>query len=311
MGGLVSGVFGGGKKKTTSEASIVPIKWETPKNFRVNLGGRRALGVNGITGDVSMDRSRLDPILHKTRKDLGGQRQRYLGMIRSLKGNQNAFIQARVRPMQQALQEQLAAQDRSMAQRGVFGSLANNEQTKARFLGEQAIGDERAKATDEALSKIFDAEAGLRGVTQDQAGIAELMLKDELSRLGLSLEALNMSLNSRKQLTTSAGGTVTESGGSDILGGIGKVVSIADGVKGLGGLTGLLSAFSDRRLKEDISPLGYEVAGLPVYSFRYVWGQDGVGFMADEVEKIYPEAVFEVSGYKAVDYGMIMEAARG
>lgn len=293
MGGLVKSVFGGGSKGGGSE--VMPVKWEDPKNFRVSIGGRRALGVNGITGDVSMDRSRLDPILRNTRRDLGGQRQRYIGMIRSLKRNDNAFIQARVRPMQQALQEQLAVQDRSMAQRGVFGSLANNEQTKARFLGEQAIGDERAKATDEALSKIFDAEAGLRGVTQDQAGIAELMMKDELSRLGLSLEALNLSMNARKQLTTL--GNKDEKNPTDILGGIGKIITAG-------------ALLSDRRLKTNIEKKG-EAFGLPVYSFRYVWGEDSIGFMADEVEKVYPEAVSEVNGYKMVNYKMIAEANNG
>lgn len=222
MSGVGKSIFGGGSKGGGQEP--MPVKWEDPKNFRVNIGGRRAIDVNGVTGNVSMDRSRLDPIMRNVRRDLGGQRQRYLGMIRSLRGNQNAFIQARVRPMEQALQEQLAVQDRSMAQRGVFGSLANNEQTKARFLGEQAIGDERAKATDEALSKIFDAEAGLRGVTQDQMSAAETMLKDELARLGISLEALNLSMQSRRNLTEL--GRTDERQPVDILGGIGKIISL-------------------------------------------------------------------------------------
>jgi len=293
MSGLVKSVFGGGSTGGGSE--VMPVKWEAPKNFRVNIGGRRAIGVNGITGDVSMDRSQLRPYAQKMRKDLGGQRARYLSMIRRLKGNQNAFIQARVRPLEQALGEQLAVQDRAMAQRGVFGSLSNNEQTKARFLGEQAIADERAKATDEALGRIFDAEAGLRGVTQDQAGIAEMMMQDEFGRLGISLEALNTSLNARRQLTTIG----QESGKqpTDILGGIGKIVTLG-------------ALMSDRRLKTNIKQEG-EAYGLPVYSFRYVWGEDSIGFMADEVEKVYPEAVSEVGGYKMVDYKMIAEANNG
>ena len=61
---------------------------------------------------------------------------------------------------------------------------------------------------------------------------------------------------------------------------------------------------SDRRLKEGARRVGTADNSLPIYAFRYKDG-DGttlLGFMADDVEKLHPDAVAEVGGYKVVDY---------
>lgn len=62
--------------------------------------------------------------------------------------------------------------------------------------------------------------------------------------------------------------------------------------------------WSDRTLKEDIRKVGSLDNGLAVYAFKYR-GDDTpqIGLMADEVERLHPEAVHEIGGYKAVDYG--------
>lgn len=82
----------------------------------------------------------------------------------------------------------------------------------------------------------------------------------------------------------------------------------------MGGLFGLLGGglklFSDIRLKRDIIRIG-ERKGLPWYSFRYIWSDVmEEGFMAHDVEAVMPDAVSEhESGFKQVDYDMILEAA--
>jgi hypothetical protein len=82
---------------------------------------------------------------------------------------------------------------------------------------------------------------------------------------------------------------------------------------GTGALSGSTTAttqpapfFSDRRLKHDVKRIGKTDDGLPIYSFKYKGDekeQTHVGFMADEVEKVKPEAVgVHPTGYKTVDY---------
>ena len=71
-------------------------------------------------------------------------------------------------------------------------------------------------------------------------------------------------------------------------------------------LAATLGSFSDRRLKTNIKQIGTADNGLNVYSYNYVWGgPTQLGYMADEVEKLVPEAVGESHGYKTVNYGMI------
>lgn len=71
------------------------------------------------------------------------------------------------------------------------------------------------------------------------------------------------------------------------------------------GAGGMMAFLSDRRLKTNIEKVGEKI-GLPLYEFEYLWSpQKFIGFMADEVEKLYPDAVGEVDGFKYVDYGVL------
>lgn len=79
----------------------------------------------------------------------------------------------------------------------------------------------------------------------------------------------------------------------------------------LGGIAGLGAAalplvFSDIRVKTDIKRVGATDSGLPVYTFRYkAGGPVQMGVMAQEVMQVRPDAVHDVNGILAVDYGMI------
>jgi lysozyme family protein len=63
------------------------------------------------------------------------------------------------------------------------------------------------------------------------------------------------------------------------------------------------SFFSDKRLKEDIEPIGETYDGQKIVKFRYK-GEPGkqIGLIAQDVEKRHPEAVGLAGGYKTVDY---------
>jgi hypothetical protein len=88
---------------------------------------------------------------------------------------------------------------------------------------------------------------------------------------------------------------------------------MTQGLFSLGG-AGIM-AMSDFRTKENIEPIGIASNGLTVYSFEYkdefkdheLAGQGThIGYMAQEVEQVYPHAVKTLDdGYKVVDYGLL------
>lgn len=80
-----------------------------------------------------------------------------------------------------------------------------------------------------------------------------------------------------------------------------------------GGMAGLIqtlgpiiAALSDRRFKTNIVHLGATPAGLPIYSFRYIFGgPTHIGVMAQDALESQPEAVLERGGVLYVNYGLI------
>jgi len=77
----------------------------------------------------------------------------------------------------------------------------------------------------------------------------------------------------------------------------------------LGGAASVMKYWpSDRRLKENVVEVGVDPATqLRLYEFSYI-GDDRRfrGVMADEVERVYPEAVTDTDlGFKAVCYDLL------
>jgi hypothetical protein len=81
-------------------------------------------------------------------------------------------------------------------------------------------------------------------------------------------------------------------------------------LSGLGSsiMAGLPLLFSDRRLKEDIEPIGSLFDDTPLYRYRYKGDPvQRVGVMADEVNP--SDTVTHPSGFKMVDYGRVVDRA--
>jgi hypothetical protein len=63
--------------------------------------------------------------------------------------------------------------------------------------------------------------------------------------------------------------------------------------------------FSDRKLKSNIEQIGTHKLGIGIYEYD-IFGERQQGVMADEAEKVMPEAVLmHPSGYKIVNYGLL------
>jgi hypothetical protein len=114
-----------------------------------------------------------------------------------------------------------------------------------------------------------------------------------LAQIGVPIAGLG------SQSTGQSQGSQTMSGAqqfSDIAGGIGNLLKYMP---------------SDRRLKEDIVPVGALFDGTPVYGYRYKGAPAyHIGLLAQDVEKTAPHAVIEINGYRAVDYHAATEASR-
>lgn len=76
---------------------------------------------------------------------------------------------------------------------------------------------------------------------------------------------------------------------------------------GLGTLGGAaITKWSDRRLKENIQKIGERISGLGLYLFNYIGNSaPEIGYMADEVEQLYPEAISYLAGFAQVNYRMV------
>src|SRR5262245_46173463 len=81
-----------------------------------------------------------------------------------------------------------------------------------------------------------------------------------------------------------------QSGYNAMMGAIGQAVGTAGGWAA--------SKWSDRRLKRDVERVGFDPRGFGIYLFRYI-GEHirRLGYMADEVAMVRPDAVFNVGGY--------------
>ena len=110
--------------------------------------------------------------------------------------------------------------------------------------------------------------------------------------------------NSGSGGSSSSGGN-SGSGGSSSSGG--NSGSGGSSGNGGGGSSGNGGGWSDRRLKTEIYAIGHSPSGLPIYSFRYIWGGPTyVGVMAQDLLAARPDAVIVTeSGYLMVDYDRI------
>ena len=82
----------------------------------------------------------------------------------------------------------------------------------------------------------------------------------------------------------------------------GRLTQLLGGAIGAGAI-----AMSDERLKEDIKYLGTSPKGFKKYSFKYKedLSKTYQGAMAQDLQKIKPEAVIVKDGYLAVDYSLL------
>jgi hypothetical protein len=161
---------------------------------------------------------------------------------------------------------------------------------------------------------------GAAGAAQDaKTSGARSLLEAEAMRRGIPVQALGLLAQIGIPIAGLGGtstGTATSKGEHE-MSGIDKFAKISSGLSSLFGggsgssaASGIFKMISDRRAKEDIAQVGVLFDGTPVYRFRYI-GQPAfqIGLMAQDVEKVTPEAVGQIGQYKAVDYKLATDKA--
>lgn len=143
-----------------------------------------------------------------------------------------------------------------------------------------------------------------------------------LSALRSGSQVQNPTFQNVPQQATTAGADIlgaTTATGNYNLGGYNAQQAassnLTGGLLGLGGSLGAAALMSDIRTKENIEPIGIAPNGLTIYRFEYkdefkdheLAGHGiHVGYMAQEVEQVFPYAVKTLhDGYKVVDYGVL------
>lgn len=155
------------------------------------------------------------------------------------------------------------------------------------------------------------AAGGIAGVNMGK-GNATAGQYDQLAQLGYSTQTGIGNANANADLSAyNASGNFW-----NMLGGIGGMGTKGGGTlggnvaSGIGSALGGLAMFSDVHLKEGIEPVGELYDGTNIYRYRYKGDpMMRIGVMAQEVEKTNPDAVIDIGGYKAVDYGKATQYA--
>lgn len=136
---------------------------------------------------------------------------------------------------------------------------------------------------------------------------SERWLRNLLGISGLGSQSTGSGTTTRTQGESTMGNII---GGGAGLAGLLTSLFGGGGAGGAGALAGLL-ALSDERTKENKEEIGELHDGQKVYSFNYKGdARPQIGLMAQEVERIRPEAVTEIAGTKFVDYRKATAGAR-
>ena len=192
-----------------------------------------------------------------------------------------------------------------------------------------ALGEGIASGVAPTLANALEADASrkLSAVGMMPSILSsDLGLLGALSGVGREEQALNQALLDRPAQSVAASNQANQQRINNLIAALGGAptptsTTQSSSPSNLDAITAIAlaaSAFSDRRLKVDLKKIGTHSTGLNVYEWEwnakaFVLGLDKhprKGFIAQEVQKVFPKAVFEGShGYLMIDYSKIKEVA--
>ena len=192
-----------------------------------------------------------------------------------------------------------------------------------------ALGEGIASGVAPTLANALEADASrkLSAVGMMPSILSsDLGLLGALSGVGREEQALNQALLDRPAQSVAASNQANQQRINNLIAALGGAptptsTTQSSSPSNLDAITAIAlaaSAFSDRRLKVDLKKIGTHSTGLNVYEWEwnakaFILGLDKhprKGFIAQEVQNVFPEAVFEgTHGYLMIDYSKIKEVA--
>ena len=286
----LSQLFGQGQNALTTNygAALAPLQ----QNYTGATAGTtqlgNALGLNGPAGNAAATQGFWNNPAIQSQLQIGSQNvlrnNAATGQLDS--GKTNVDLQ------------NLGQQTASQGWQNYIGNLQP-------YLGAAAGAASGIAGVDTGLGNALNASLMTQGNAAygENAGIGNAFANADLANNNASANIWNALMNVGKLGVSGSG----SSGGGTLAGN----ALAGAGSGAASGLSSLFAMFSDERLKEDIAPVGNLFDGTNVYSYRYKGDPTPrIGLIAQEVERDRPDAVVEISGYKAVDYAKATERAR-
>lgn len=218
-------------------------------------------------------------------------------------------LQDRVGDISANLRGNAYSQGLGMAQGQHNQTLANQMNANAQIGQAGQIGSGSLVNLTGAGSQAHNMQTAAGGAyQQDQQGQL-----DESMRQWMGQDQRAMDLLGRYWGVAGSGGYLgqaSQSHGSSMQsqGWIPGLLNSAGSLLSIGGTAMGMFGQSDIRVKEDIKRVGKTDDGFPVYTFKYKHDDQHkvhMGVMAQDVEKVKPEAVKEFGGIKHVNYSKI------
>lgn len=307
--GSIGGLLGGGKQTTKTPATGFYNLPKELQNIYTDVLGQTG-GVVLPNGQLPIDAFTPDPLTAGEQSGLDRMTAGFTPTAESMQSDismlMNPFDEYVINGINSEAQGQNSLTRQAGNQAGQIGSnrnfLATSDVEQNRL---NSIGGFKQSQYNNAVNQILNSLVPNRRSDATgalQAGSYTRDLNTQTKQAPLN--ALNGVTGALGQFAQGFDGQKAQSVTTG--GGIGGAMNmIGNGIGLAQGIGSLASFFSDRNLKDNIELIGEE-NGFPIYEFNYK-GDDKkyIGVMAQDVQKIMPEAVQKIDGHLAVDYGKI------